>query len=264
MENYFRAPTGIDEGIGWVRAVADDWRLYGLDRLEREASAVSVELRPESVQLLACSRLWAKDAPPSQIESRVRYQVFGDGRIVVANEVRIDIGLATLPRIGLTLVLPSQFSEVEWYGRGPHENYADRKLSAHVGRYRTQVDAERPAYVVPMESGGREEVRWLALTEAATGMGLRIVADDLLHFDVHRNSVHDLALSRHGSELPHRDAIWLNLDHRHLGVGGDNGWSYLTVHEPYWVPPGTYRYAWCLLPVFGKSGCHGGVGSSPP
>lgn len=264
MENYFRAPTGIDEGIGWVRAIADDWRLYGLDRLEREASAVSVELRPESVQLLACSRLWAKDAPPSQIESCVRYQVFGDGRIVVANEVRIDIDLATLPRIGLTLVLPSQFSEVEWYGRGPHENYADRKLSAHVGRYRTQVDAERPAYVVPMESGGREEVRWLALTEAATGMGLRIVADDLLHFDVHRNSVPDLALSRHGSELPHRDAIWLNLDHRHLGVGGDNGWSYLAVHEPYWGPPGTYRYAWCLFPVFGKSGCHGDVGSSPP
>src|SRR5665647_1661504 len=109
---------------------------------------------------------------------------------------------------------------VEIYGKGPHENYIDRKNSSLVGLYKSTVDKQHFPFILPVECGGKEDVRWFALRNN-TGVGLAIMGFNLLHFDAHRNSVEDYAKARHNYELIPRDEIFVDIDCRHSGLGGD-------------------------------------------
>ena len=96
------------------------------------------------------------------------------------NQVLIHEGLPPMPRIGLELRLPGRMDQMAWFGRGPHENYVDRKLGAGVGLYHSRVADQFTPYVYPSECGGREDVRWVALTDDA-GQGLLVLGLDPLH-----------------------------------------------------------------------------------
>lgn len=159
----------------------------------------------------------------------------------------IDKRYPFVPRIGLELVVPGGLEYVTWYGRGPHENYVDRKRGAAVGLYRSTVDEQYTPYVYPSECGGKEDVRWVALTDE-TGAGLMAIAEGLLHFDALHYAVADLAQARHPYELTRLDETVLHLDGWHMGVGGDDGWT-SQVHPEFLIRPGEYRYSLRLRPV---------------
>jgi beta-galactosidase len=254
IENYYRAPTDIDLLMGNPGANALKWKKAGLDRLVRTVVGFETDVLDSStdaklVQVRVQSRLCAQDQGDG-IDSEIVYRVLGNGEIVLDNRVLVSERLPFLPRIGLELVLPGRLEHLTWYGRGPHENYVDRKKGAAVGLYKNTVTDQFTPYVYPSECGGKEDVRWLTLTDQ-DGAGLMVVGADALHIDALHYTIQDLAAANHPYELTLRNEVVLHLDGWHMGVGGDEGWT-SQVHEEYLLYPGEYRYGLRLRPITGQ------------
>jgi beta-galactosidase len=247
VENYYRAPTDIDLLMGNPPANVHKWRAAGLDRLARSVTAFElVRVDSRMVELKVGAQLKAPDVGYG-IESEIAYRVYGNGTVGLSNQVVIDERFPFVPRIGLELVLPAGLERVTWFGCGPHENYVDRKRGAAVGLYRSTVDQQFTPYVYPSECGGKEDVRWVVVTDER-GAGLMAIAEEALHFDALHCTVADLARARHPYELTRLNETILHLDGWHMGVGGDNGWT-SQVHPEFLIQPGEYRYALRLRPV---------------
>jgi beta-galactosidase len=147
-----------------------------------------------------------------------------------------------LPRFGLRTRVARDLENIEWYGLGPHETYPDRKTSARPGIYKSNVTDLHTPYIRPQLNGNRSEVRWLELTDSE-GVGLRITGAEPFDFTAHDYAEEDLEQAAHDWELRRRDFIELSLDHRQLGVGGDNSWG-ADVLEKYWVKAEPMRFQW--------------------
>jgi len=161
-----------------------------------------------------------------------------------------DANLPPLPRVGLRMALRGGFERMTWYGRGAHECYADRKMSAHTGLYAKSVDELYTPYIFPQENGTRCDVQWAALTDDQ-GRGLLVVGMPLLYVNAQHHSVEELDAARHTNELVRRGEISVCLDYLHMGVGGDDSWSRCT-HEEYLIQPGRFEYTLRLRPLCGK------------
>jgi hypothetical protein len=271
-ENYLRAPTDIDLLCGNPPAAIHKWRAAGLDRLERRVIWFeAVQISPKLASVTVQARICAADQPTG-FDSEITYHVFGNGEIAITNTVTVEDRPPLLPteginwmppewladarwkyyipRVGVELHLPGTLEALTWYGRGPQENYSDRKLGAAVGVYQSTVSAQFTPYVYPGECGGKEDTRWLALRDR-DGNGLLVVGMDHLHFDALHYSIRDLTEAKHIVALQPRDEVILHLDARHMGVGGDDGWM-APVHREFLVYPGLYRYAFKLMPLTGQ------------
>ena len=127
-------------------------------------------------------------------------------------------GLTDLPRVGTVLEMVPGFESVEWFGRGPHESYPDRRRSALVGRWRSSVDELFVPYVRPQEAGGRADVRWLELRDAA-GAGLRLTMGAPMQVSATHFRAADLELTTHADALVPRPEVIVHLDAAHRGLG---------------------------------------------
>ena len=105
-----------------------------------------------------------------------RYTLLPSGELAVENTVTISSGITDLPRVGVSLTLTPGLEKLDWFGRGPWENYADRKTSAIVGLYQSIVADEYVPYIMPQEHGHKSDVRWLALSDVR-GQGLRVAGE---------------------------------------------------------------------------------------
>jgi len=123
----------------------------------------------------------------------------------------------------------------------------DRKIGAAVGRYKSTVAEQFTPYVYPGECGGKEDTRWLALTDDH-GFGLMVIGLDKLHFDALHYAIRDMAEAKHVFALRPREEVILHLDGWHMGVGGDDGWT-SQVHKEFLIFPGIYRFAFKLKPL---------------
>ena len=212
MLNIWRAPLDND-----IR-IAPYWKQAGLDALQDEMRSFgTTQLSPQVVQVHAVLDYKAND--DAGFIHRETYTVFGNGDVFIDNDVEPYGELPTLPRIGLEMVVNKEFEKLQWYGRGPHENYADRKSGAAVGLYKSTVDEQYTPYIMPQDNGSRQDVRWLLLSDDE-GNGLSVVsrgrpfAMTALHY-----STKDLEQAKHTNELHRRDEIYLRLDARERGVG---------------------------------------------
>ena len=134
--------------------------------------------------------------------------------------------LPEMPRFGMSLTLPEKLDRVQWYGRGPHESYWDRRTGAAVGRWATAVDSLYWGYARPQENGNRSDTRWVAFTDGS-GAGLLAVGLPTLDFSAHFHEIDDFdegeeKSNRHTIDLVRRDFVTVHLDLRQTGVGGDN------------------------------------------
>jgi len=235
-----------------IHALEADWRIPSLMQklYELAQGPVADKVPAEAIELLRRSKdksqadLKATSGPTgsARFDTEYLYTVHASGDVTV--DVHVLPGgdqPPFLPRVGLTLQLPAGYETLEWFGRGPHENYADRKASAPVGRYRQSVDEQIYPYVKPQESGNHTDVRWAALTDAA-GNGLRITGDDLLQISAAHYSAADLTAAEHIHELHRlrRDEIILNVDHRQGGLG--NGSCGPGVLPQYQITPEEFRF----------------------
>jgi beta-galactosidase len=171
----------------------------------------------------------------------------GSGDILVELTLAPAAGTFTeLPRFGMQTTLRAGFDNLAWFGKGPQETYWDRQ-DARVGLYSGKVREQFFSYIKPQETGNKESVRWLTLTDAG-GRGLLAVGDPLLSANALHPSTDDLFFASqlgnfYAYQLPRRDTITLNLDLHQRGLGGDNSWGKLP-HDPFRLltPPFAYRY----------------------
>ena len=186
--------------------------------------------------------LKAKMRPVSQtrFDYVQRYSVQDDGTITLV--FKLVCGgeqPGFLPRLGFTLELPGELENLEWYGRGPHENYPDRKHSARVDVYRSTVSQQYVPYIIPQEHGNRCDVRWLSLTDDH-GRGMLVTADEPFSFSAHHYTVDDLTDAAHTNELLWRREVFLNIDLAQNGLG--NGSCGPGVLPQYMLKPGEYDF----------------------
>jgi beta-galactosidase len=184
------------------------------------------------------------DLPSVGASCDLTYTVYGSGDIVV--EASFEPGetpLPELPRFGMQARIRPGFEHLEWYGPGPEETYVDRR-DLPVGVYRTSVDANYFEYSQPQETGNKVEVRWATLT-SDEGLGLLAVGDPVLGVNALHYAAEDLDQALYRHQLTRRDEIYLNLDWRQRGLGGDDSWGALP-HEEYRLSAAPYRYRFRL------------------
>jgi beta-galactosidase len=242
--NYWRAPTDNDFGNKMPTRCAV-WREASS---KRQLTALeSQRLSPGVVRVRVEYYLPAVDS-----RHQVEYTVLGSGDILVTNHLQPgEKKLPEMYRFGLRLQIPGEFEQVEYYGRGPHENYWDRKTSAFVGHYRSTVTDQFVPYVSPQENGYKTDVRWLALYNSE-GQGIYFQGMPLICFSALHYTLEDLTQTqrgtRHTIDLQPRPFIELNIDYRQTGVGGNNSWGARPL-DKYTLWPQEYSYTFRMRPL---------------
>lgn len=178
----------------------------------------------------------------------IAYKMGEDGSLTIKVDFSPTSGLPEMPRIGLQLGIPSSYQQVEYLGKGPHENYIDRNRSAFFGRYQTPLTDLMTSYVYPQANGNRTGTNW-ALFMDESGKGLKISGANF-QFSAYPYTTENLEEAQLICELQDAGYITLNLDHQQMGVGGFNSWSMKAApEEKYRVPATHYQYAFRLEPV---------------
>ena len=176
------------------------------------------------------------------------YFIRADASVRLGLTLQPDATAPEPPRVGWQWAVPGSLRQLRWFGRGPQENYWDRKTGAAVGLYQSTVEDWITHYIRPQENANRADVYWIDFADAGRD-GLRIQADGPpFGVSAWPYSAADLAAATHDHELPHRDFVTVNVDGWQMGVGGDNSWS-LPVHKEYRLRAGrSYSFAIVLKP----------------
>ena len=159
----------------------------------------------------------------------VEYLFFPDGRIKIThsgNPLAID-----MIRFGMTFAMPERFRNAKWYGRGPHENYIDRKTGARLAVYKSDVRGLEHKYMRPQENGGRTDTRYLCVTDDS-GVGLKITGESPFSFNLWNYTQEALEKAEHIHELKYDNLTTVNVDFSQCGVGGDMP-GMACLREPY-------------------------------
>lgn len=241
--SFWRAMVDNDHGAGSNSSLRV-WHDAG----KAAPTAVKVTQEGETYRIVAEKSLLNGDAKLTQT-----YTLDGSGTIAVASSFeKVKGEYPMMPKFGASFVIPKQYSNLTYYGRGPWENYIDRSYSANVGLYRSTVDEQFFPYVRPQENGNKTDVRWLSLTDKK-GKGLKITGVLPVEFSALFYSIDDLDPEKdrkqyHSGQLSKRNEIYLNVSYRQMGVGGINSWGALPL-EQYRLKYGSYRYEYVIQPV---------------
>lgn len=234
-DNFYRALTGIDEGTHDPdRNYAWDWKKDGLDQLNMKIE--SLEYQIESTHVRIQSNVVYNEG---LLEVMKEFEIKEDSIRMIVNVVN-NSESDTIPRIGFGIKVPKNISDITWYGRGPYENYADRKEAAFVGLYQSTVAKQHIPYIKPVECGGKEDVRYVTIKNEK-GEGLLVTAKDLFHFNVLEHSIMEYDQADYDDELPVSFHNYMNIDMKHAGLGGDTGWM-RNIHPEYHITKGRYQY----------------------
>jgi len=242
---FWRALTDNDLGNG-THGRSGIWKDAGEKAQLKSLRILSV--KEETIELLADYAL-----PDSLGAVQMDYNVYGNGMLLISifYNPLTNNELPDLLRMGTKMSLPKEFQQVEWYGRGPHESYADRKTSAFIGYYNGTLREQYHPYVRPQETGNKTDVRWLAVRNQDNGVlavGLPLLSANVLPFPYDSLlSVSSKMRQKHGGEIKPGDEVCLFLDLKQQGVGGDNSWG-APVHREYCIPAIPYTYSFILCP----------------
>lgn len=240
----YRAPTDNDAGIGYHNAwfknglydlqhVVKNWTCtpnkkdgtYKLDftveSQGKEGCDVNYGNRdrdPESCYNFEKNKRALTDAD-LKFTSRQIYTIYKDGSIEMQSAIGANRSKVILPRIGYSMVLPSELNQYDYYGRGPVNNYNDRKTSQFIGWYHSPVAEQGIMLPKPQAQGNREEVRWCAVTNSQQ-QGVVFISDSTMSASALPWSQQELTLAAHPYQLPKSSGTHLHLDAKVTGLGG--------------------------------------------
>jgi beta-galactosidase len=242
IPNFWRAQTDNDSASkNLMRQQLGIWTNAGPARVI--VSTRAQQTSPQHVSVAVAGNLLA-----GQVDLELHYDIFGNGDVRVRMKIIPNTDLPELPRVGLQMAMPASFDTMTWLGRGPHENYCDRRTGAAVGLYSGKVQDLVHAYVRPQENGNRTDVRWVALTDA-NGQGLLALAGSTrLNASAWPYFMTDLEQAKHIQELPTRSIVTVNLDYGQRGLGGINSWGAQPLSQ-YTLPARIYDYSFVLRPL---------------
>jgi beta-galactosidase len=248
--DFWRAPVDNDFSSGVVRGSIvwrDAWGKMILNTFEpKKMNASSFEVKT----------IYSLEAAQPILE--ITYRIFGSGDIIIDQHfIPGDKLLPEFTRFGMQMILPSGFENMTWFGRGPWENYEDRKSGALVGLYNSNVSQQYHPYIRPQETGNKCDIRWMALYNSDT-TGLLISGMPLLSINALHYTTGDLDGSlpskvKHTIDLGPSDDITLNIDYKQMGLGADDGWGGKT-HPEYCLPAKEYNYSFRIKPFVREDG----------
>ena len=241
--NFWRAVNDNDMGAGVQRKYAV-WRNPALNLVSLTVNNKLKSVRAEY------------DMPDVKARLVLNYVVRPDGSIDVTEQLTADKSADVPPMFcfGMVMQLPYQMDNSEFYGRGPIENYADRKSSQTMGIYRLTADEQFFPYSRPQETGTKSDRRWWNQTDR-TGEGLRVMADapfyaSALHYDIQTLDEGMDKAQRHSPDVKKSAFTNLYIDLEHAGVGGVNSWDMNAIALPqYRVNYGDKTFNFTLSPV---------------
>ncbi len=252
VPNFWRAPTDNDFGND-LHKRSRMWRQAGV---RRDLVHTKVDQVSNNIVQVTLHFALPDDQDTKIADYTSVYQILGSGDILVRNSFMMAEGKKPeIPVFGMNLVMPRQFDRIGWLGRGPHESYWDRKTSAFVDLYEGKVADQYWPYLRPQENGNKTDVRWMTLTNSR-GYGLQFTGLPLLSVSAHHNIMADFespdrtdgrqaagvtAVRRHTTDVKPRDLTSVNIDHKQMGVGGDNSWGAWT-HPEYRLTERAYAY----------------------
>ncbi len=241
---FWRAPTDNDIGANYNHSLRN-WR----DAYEKANITATNTVENGSVAVVTFkASLLNGDAVSEQT-----FKIYPDGTVNVNNSfdgVKGDHKM--LLRYGTDLQLAKQYDQISWYGRGPWENYWDRKTASLVGLYNGDVKGQYFPYARPQESGNKSDVRWVTMTNKK-GKGIRIESDKVFCFSALPYSLDDLdpeadKKQYHSGELVAKDKIFMHVDLLQSGVQGIDSWGSQPL-EQYRIPFANQRYSFTIRPV---------------
>ena len=241
--NFWRAPTDNDFGAELQRKYIA-WK-------NPELKQTSFKHRTDNKQIIVEV---AYDMPKVSAKLNLTYVVNNNGTVKVTQKLTADKGakVSNLFRFGMQLRMPRDFGTIEYYGRGPVENYIDRNTSADLGVYRQSVAEQFYPYMRPQETGTKTDLRWWKTLNPA-GTGLKIVASapfsaSALHYTVESLDEGWSKRNAHSPEVEESDLTNLCIDKLQSGLGCEDSWGRIARPE-YQVPYGDYEFTFILAPV---------------
>ena len=214
----FRAPTDNDKSFGnWL---AKDWSLHQMDNPRISLDSFKHEVREDGAVIV---RVQTRNRyKEGMIVTKFLYTILSDGTIDLKTTFQPQGILPELPRLGIAFCLSSDYNTFIWQGRGPQDNYPDRKTSAAVGLWKRSVADQYVHYPRPQDSGNKEEVRRLMLTDRH-GKGIRVDAvEDVFSASALHYTAQDLYKETHDCNLKPRPEVILSLDAAVLGLGNSS------------------------------------------
>lgn len=226
-KEYLQTANGIDGGpkLQLFRAPLDNdlqvqfaWKQYKFDLLKSD---------------LLKFKIYNSKDDPIRIETIIKYQtgnqvsllhksiytILNNGHIVVDNQFIPEGDLPTLPGVAVSLILHSDLENLNWYGRGPEENYSDRKTGAAMGNYSSSVTDQYFPYIKPQATGSKQDVRWLSLEDDDNNALLIVNRSNPFSFSALHFTQKDLSAATHTNELKPRKEIYFNIYASERGVG---------------------------------------------
>ena len=241
--NFWRAPTDNDMGAGLQNRYAA-WKNPGL-------KLVSLNSKTENDQIVVNAEYDMKNV---SAKLYLTYVINNEGAIKVTQKMTADKNATVSPmfRFGMQMQMPKCFETVEYYGRGPVENYSDRNHSTDLGIYRQSVDEQFYSYIRPQETGTKTDIRWWKQLNAG-GNGLKVVGDapfsaSALHYTICSLDDGEQKDQRHSPEVQKADLTNLIIDKAQMGLGCVNSWGALPLPQ-YMLPYGDYEFTFILTPV---------------
>jgi len=235
----WRAPTDNDGIKGWTgqdRKPLGRWRAAGVYTAELVCRSVRAKSLARGV--VEVSTEHRARCAKAEVRHVQVWKIHPHGAVEISNEFIVPPALADLPRLGVRWILPPGFEQLTWYGRGPFENYADRKRAAMVDVYRSTVTDQYVPYILPQEHGNHTDTRWLILGHGSRK--LRVQADGPLEFSASHFMAGDLLEATHTNTLAPRAETILSLDYRQRGLGTASCGP--DTYAPYRIPAG--RHGW--------------------
>lgn len=210
--------------LNWYRSISNDKytdQNYYPTTYGKPLFSYQVADDKKSVTILSYVSATIAYRNPVVIPYLIKYVVYGNGAIDVDASFTLPQNSAIVHRLGLQVVMPQDFENIQWYGRGPHENYWDRKRSAYFGQFdKTVKEMEEEHYVRAQSMGSREDVRWLIISDK-NNHGLKITSKDQLAFSALHFPDKDLWEAEHDFELDNirKPEVYLSLDCIQQGLG---------------------------------------------
>ena len=255
--NFWRPPTDNDLGNGmekWAQIWQDASYSYKAELIEHPTkSKKEVAFKVRYV------------LPNDEAKVTVDYTLASNGQLKVDyNFEPAQKDLSKIPRIGMYLTLPKDFTEIAWYGNGPEESYWDRKTGMKTGIYSGKIIDQFHRYPRPQETGNKTEVRWAEISNGKISLKAQS-ENQLLNTSVWPFEMKQLdfkagedgaesasglvpVTTNHGADISVGDTVQWNIDYLQMGVGGDNSWG-APVHDEYTIDPNNYWYSFVLIPT---------------
>ena len=243
--NFWRAPTDNDMGAGLQKK----FKVWKNPQMNLKNIDVKKDKKANTVTIVT-----SFDMPEVQGQMDITYLVFANtGAVKVTEDFKATEGakVSDMFRFGMLLQMPYSMEKSTYYGRGPIENYSDRKDCMRIAIYNDDADNQYFPYIRPQESGTKSDIRWWKQTDA-TGLGLQVKScapfyASALHFDTEELDDGDEKEQRHSFDLKKSKLTNLFLDAAHMGVGGENSWGAWPL-EKYRVHYGNKTFNFVLIP----------------